>query len=111
MTSVLPHLSEFEALPRLKRTAGKAHRRWLMIWNALVDPRPASEIALHKGVSVSSEHDLISRYERIGPKAIGGYELGKKYCAHLGSSYECVPVRCRAQILLLVASRGPVESG
>jgi len=53
VTSVLPHLSEFEVLIRLRPTAGREQRRWLVVLNALVDPRPAWEIAIHTDVSVS----------------------------------------------------------
>ena len=76
VTSVLPHLSEFEVSIRLKQTAGREHRRWLVIWNALVDPRPASEIALHTGVSLATVYSVVSRYNRFGPEAIKGHEHG-----------------------------------
>ena len=65
VTSALPHLSEFEVSARLKQTAGREHRRWLIIWNALVDPRSASEIALHTDVSVSCVHNVVSRYNKL----------------------------------------------
>ena len=61
VTSALPHLSEFEVSIRLRQTAGREQRRWFVIWNALVDPRPASEIAIHTDVSVSTVHNVISR--------------------------------------------------
>lgn len=76
VTSAEPHLSEFEVSVRLKRTVGREHRRWLIIWNALVDPRPAAEIALHTDVSVSTVHNVISLYNRFGPEAIEGHEYG-----------------------------------
>ena len=55
---------------RLRQTAGREQRRWLVIWNALVDPRPASEIAIHTDVSVSHVHNVISRHNRFAPKAV-----------------------------------------
>ena len=76
VTSALPHLSEFEVSIRLKQTAGREHCRWLIIWNALVDPRPAWEIALHTGGLVSTVHHVISRYNRFGPETIEGHEHG-----------------------------------
>lgn len=53
VTSARPHLSEFKMSVRPKETTGGELRRWLVVWNALVDPRPAREIAIHMDVSVS----------------------------------------------------------
>jgi len=39
-------------------------RRWMIIYNALVDPREAKDIAKHTGVSVKTVHKLISTYNR-----------------------------------------------
>lgn len=88
VTSARPHLSEFDLSIRLKETRGREHRRWLVVWNALVDPRPAGEIAVHTGVSVSTVHNLISRYNRFGPKAIEGSEFGKRRRAYLSKDRE-----------------------
>ena len=41
-----------------------------MIYTALVDPRPATAIALHLGVSVPFVHKIISLYKRCGPGAL-----------------------------------------
>ncbi len=40
------------------------------MYNALVDPRPAAEIALHTGTSVRTVHQVISDYNRLGAAAI-----------------------------------------
>jgi len=88
VTSAEPHLSEFEVSIRLKQTAGREHRRWLIIWNALVDPRPASEIAMHTDVSVSTVHNVVSRYNRFGPKAIEGREYGIRRRCYLTKDRE-----------------------
>jgi transposase len=88
VTSARPHLSEFEVSIRLKQTTGREHRRWLVVWNALVDPRPAWEIAVHTDVSVSTVHNVISQYNRFGPKAIEGSELGKRRRAYLSKDQE-----------------------
>ncbi len=45
-------------------------RRWLIVYNALVDPRPASSIALHTGVSLATVRRVISTYNRFGPTAL-----------------------------------------
>ena len=86
--SALPHLSEFEVSVRLKQTTGREHRRWLIIWNALVDPRSASEIALHTDVSVSCVHNVVSRYNRFGPQAIEGREHGIRRRCYLKKDEE-----------------------
>ncbi|NEO03421.1 MAG: hypothetical protein F6K50_51420 [Moorea sp. SIO3I7] len=44
-------------------------QKWLVIYNALVDPRPAAEIAQHAGVSVGTVHRVISKYNRKGVEA------------------------------------------
>jgi transposase len=88
VTSAARYLSEFEVSIRLRQTAGREHRRWLVIWNALVDPRPAWEIALHTDVSVSTVHNLISRYNRFGPKAIEGREHGIRRRCYLSRDRE-----------------------
>lgn len=87
-TSAAPHLSEFEVSLRLKETTGREHRRWLVVWNALVDFRPAWEIAIHTDVSVSTVHNVISQYNRFGPKAIEGDELGKRRRAYSSKEQE-----------------------
>jgi transposase len=88
VTSAAGHLSEFEVSVRLKQTVGREHRRWLVIWRALVDPRPALEIALHTGVSVSTVHNVVSQYNRFGPKAIEGREHGIRRRCYLSRDQE-----------------------
>lgn len=88
VTSGLPHLSEFEVSIRLKQTTGREHRRWLVIWNALVDPRPALEIALHTGVSFAIGNSVVSRYNRFGLEAIRGHEQGIRRRCYLRKEAE-----------------------
>ena len=45
-------------------------QHWLIIYNALVDPRPALKIAQHVGVGKSTVHRIISEYNRHGPEAL-----------------------------------------
>jgi transposase len=44
--------------------------RWNIIYNALIDPREAIEIAKHTGVSVSTVHNVISDYNRLGVASV-----------------------------------------
>ena len=52
VTHAASHLSLAEVKQRM-RTGPRSDRRqrWLIIYNALVEPRPAAEIARHGGVS------------------------------------------------------------
>jgi hypothetical protein len=45
-------------------------QRWLIIYQALVDPREAAQIAKHSGVSTETVHQLISAYKRHGVAAV-----------------------------------------
>jgi transposase len=45
-------------------------QRWLIIYNALVDPREASEIAKHTGTTVATVHQVIASYNRLGVAAV-----------------------------------------
>ncbi len=88
VTSAKPHLSEYEISERIKVTTGRANRRWLVIWNALLDPRPAAQIARHTGVSVSTVHNVISIYNRFGPEAVEVSKEGKRRRCYLSKTEE-----------------------
>lgn len=45
-------------------------QRWLIIYQALIAPRKAEEIALHTGVSVSTVRRVMSTYNRLGVAAV-----------------------------------------
>jgi predicted DNA-binding transcriptional regulator YafY len=45
-------------------------QRWWIIYNALIAPRKAEEIARHTGVSVTTVRRVISTYNRFGLAAI-----------------------------------------
>lgn len=91
VTSAAPHLSEEEIARRLKETVGtREHRRWLIIWNALVDPRSASEIAKHTGVAENTVHDLVSRYKRFGAQAVEAPRLSKRRRCYLSKEEEVI---------------------
>ena len=66
-----PHLPLAEVKHRM-RTDPRAfcRQRWLIIYNALVEPRKAEEISRHCGVSKATVHAVISRYNRFGVAAI-----------------------------------------
>src|SRR4051794_1192378 len=66
-----PHLPIAEVKHRMRADqSAMARQRWLIIYNALVEPRKAEEIARHCGVSKATVHAVISRYNRLGIAAI-----------------------------------------
>ena len=71
VTNAAPHLPIAEVKNRM-RTDPHADRRqrWLIIYNASIEPRSASVIARHCGVSKATVHAVISRYNRFGITAI-----------------------------------------
>lgn len=71
ITRAAPHLSA-EELKRRFQQEGQPWRRlrWLIIYNAVVDPRAAAEIAKHTGTTVNMVHQVIARYNRLGVAAI-----------------------------------------
>jgi len=65
------HLRFDQIKGKIKETKGFWKvQKWLIIQNALVDPRSAASIATHVGVSVSTVHKTISNYNRFGPDSI-----------------------------------------
>src|SRR5260370_18050891 len=45
-------------------------QRWLIIYNALVEPREATDIAKHTGTTVAMVHQVIASYNRLGVAAV-----------------------------------------
>lgn len=71
ITQAVPHLSAEEVKTRLQRDSRPfCRQRWLIIYNALVDPREASEIARHTGTTVAMVHRVIASYNRLGVIAV-----------------------------------------
>ena len=58
-------------------------KRWLIIYNALVDPREASEIAKHTGVSVHTVHKVISLYNKFGVSSVEASGKGGRRSSYL----------------------------
>jgi transposase len=71
ITRAAPHLSAEEVKTRLKLDPRPLRRqRWLIIYNALVDPREASDIAKHTGTTVAMVHQVIASYNCLGVAAV-----------------------------------------
>ena len=89
VSKAYPHLSEQEIWGRIKGVKDRNKiRRWLVIFNATVDPRPVREIALHVGLATGTVHNLISNYNRYGPDAVEGRGRGGRRRAHLSRDEE-----------------------
>src|SRR5215467_13544398 len=71
ITRAAPHLSAEDIKTRWKLDPRPwCRQRWLIIYNALVDPREASDIAKHTGSTVAMVHQVIANYNRLGVAAV-----------------------------------------
>jgi transposase len=71
ITHAAAHVSLEEVKSRAKNDLRAwCRQRWLIIYNALVEPRKAEEIARHCGVSKATVHSIISTYNRLGVAAV-----------------------------------------
>src|SRR2546421_11336961 len=72
ITRAAAHLTVEEVKNRMRTDPRPLYRqRWLIIYNALVQPRKAEEIARHCGVSKATVHQVMSTYNRVGGTAGG----------------------------------------
>ena len=91
VSRVVPQLSEAEIKEKI-RTADsfKRQQKWLIVYNALVDPRPAAEIAKHLGTTVRMVHRVISNYNRQGAAAIETPGSGGRRRSYLSQEQETI---------------------
>ncbi|TMC17474.1 MAG: hypothetical protein E6J34_18615 [Chloroflexi bacterium] len=84
ITHAAPHLSVEEVSHRMKNDPrGCARQRWLIIYNALADPREASSITKHTGASVRTVHKTVSMYNKFGVAAVETPGRGGRRWAYL----------------------------
>jgi transposase len=89
ITRAAGHLSVEEVKQRMQMDPHPWRRqRWLIIYNALVDPRKAEEIAKHCGVSKASVHQVISSYNRFGVAAVETSGKGGRHHDYLSVQEE-----------------------
>ena len=75
-SGISEHLTLDEIKMKMQMTAGFLKmQKWLVIYNAIIDPRPIPEIAKHTGLSEASVYRIIAEYNDRGPEAI---ESGSK---------------------------------
>lgn len=83
-TKAKPYLSSEELMERIKSTRGfRQVQKLFVIWNATVDPRAASEIALHTGLAEQTVHNFVAEYNRKGPKVLEKPGRGGRRNAYL----------------------------
>jgi transposase len=71
VTRAAAHLTLEEVKTRMRTDPRALYRqRWLIIYNALAQPRKAEEIARHCGVSKATVHQVISTSNRLGVIAV-----------------------------------------
>lgn len=71
ITKATPHLSAEELKTRVKLDPRPwCRQRWLIIFNALIEPREAADIANHTGTTVAMVHQVIARYNRLGAESV-----------------------------------------
>src|SRR2546422_429767 len=84
ITRAATHLSVDEVKERMKaERRAWVRQHWWIIYNALVAPRKADEIALHTGVSATTVHRVIARYNRFGPVVIEQSAKGGRHHDYL----------------------------
>lgn len=89
ITKACPHVSEEEIRARLKKTKEwRTQQKLLVVLNALVDPRAASDIALHTAVATQTVHNWISTYNRFGFDALVGPGRGGRRKAMMSREEE-----------------------
>ncbi len=84
ITRAASHLSVDEVKERMKTERRPwVRHHWWIIYNALVAPRKADDIALPTGVSATTVHRVIARSHRVGPAAIEQSAKGGRHHAYL----------------------------
>jgi transposase len=84
------HLSEEQVKDKIATApTARCQQKWMVIYNALVHPRPASEIAKHTATSLRTVHQVIADYNRMGESAIHPRaKQGKNPSAYLSFEQE-----------------------
>src|SRR5712691_434258 len=89
ITRAAAHLTGEEVKKRMTTDPRPLYRqRWLIIYNALVEPSKAEEIARHCGVSKATVHAVISSYNRLGRAAVETAGKGGRRSGYLSLEEE-----------------------
>jgi transposase len=108
VTKAREHLRVEEIDARMRQcTEPWRIRRWQVIRCALVNPRPAAEIALEVGLARQTVHNLVAAYNRQGPQALETPGHGQRQRAYLRWERE----RAIVSKFLQKSARGQVSRG
>ena len=89
ISRALPHLSATEILEKIRTSENfRRQQKWWIVYNALVDPRTAAEIAKHTGTTQRLVHQVISDYNRNGASAIETPGKGGRRSSYLSHTEE-----------------------
>jgi len=89
VTRVAPHLTLEEVKQKLHAaTASWLRQRWMVIYTALLDPRPAEAIATQLGVSRPFVSKITSLYKRFGPQGLETVGPGGRRNQYLSKDQE-----------------------
>ncbi len=89
ITRAADHLTVEQVKEKLHEAKDRVHfRRWLIVYNALIAPRKASDIADLLAVSTSLVHKVIFLYTREGAKALDVPGPGGRYHEYLSTQEE-----------------------
>lgn len=84
ITKVANHLTPEQVKEKMKCSKDPRQLvRWQIVYNALVDPRKAEDIASSVGASKSLVQKMVSRYNREGAQAIEIKSCGGRYHEYL----------------------------
>lgn len=71
VSTVKPHLTEDEIKAKIATApTARCQQKWMIVYNAFVEPRTASEIAKHTATSLRTVRQVIADYNREGASAI-----------------------------------------
>jgi transposase len=89
ITRAAAHLTREEVKTRMTTDPCPLYRqRWLIIYNALVEPRKAEDIARHCGVSKATVHAVMASYNRQGVAAVETVGKGGRRSGYLSLEEE-----------------------
>lgn len=89
VTQAFPHLDLETVKQKVKLAQSYWERqKWLVIYNALADPRTAADIALHVGVSKGFVRKVIQQYNRQGEIALSTPGKGGRHNCNLSWEQE-----------------------
>lgn len=89
ITQAVPHLSAAEILEKICTSENfRRQQKWWIVYNTLIDPRTAAEIATHTGTTQRLVHHVISDYNRNGAAAIETPGKGGQRSSYLSNTEE-----------------------